>query len=296
MLAAQSSGARLSMCRMSPLAATALGLTLIASPALAFGKREPAKPQAAPAAAQTQTAEPAPRRKAAAEERARVARLDPLARAAFWTNEAQIDPADAEAGIQMAVAMRQMGNYPEAVAAADQVLVSHPNNVEAMLEIARAHVARGQGFYAIEPARKAQALAPRDWRIPSLLGVAYEQASRPDEARAAHEQALALAPHNATALSNYALFRAGRGETSQAEAMLRQAAALPDATIAVRQNLALVLGLQGRMAEAERLARQDLPPQEVENNLAWLRSARAPLAASGGAPSARSWESLRQTP
>ena len=68
------------------------------------------------------------------------------------------DPADAEAGIQMAVAMRQMGNYPEAVAAADQVLVSHPNNVEAMLEIARAHVARGQGFYAIEPARKAQAL------------------------------------------------------------------------------------------------------------------------------------------
>jgi len=281
---------------MSPLAATALGLALIASPALAFGKREPAKPQAAPAATQAPgaEAEPAPRRKATAEERARTARLDPLARAAFWTNEAQIDPTDAEAGIQLSVAMRQMGNYPEAIGAASQVLASHPKNVEAMMEVARAHVGRGQGFYAIEPARAAQALAPRDWRIASLLGVAYEQASRPDEARAAHEQAIALAPHNAIALSNYGLFRAGRGETREAEALLRQAAALPDATISVRQNLALVLGLQGRIAEAERLARQDLPPQEVENNLAWLRAATTPTPAASAGGTARSWESLRQ--
>ena len=82
---------------------------------------------------------------------------------------------------------------------------------------------------------------------------------------------------------------------TQAEALLRQAAALPDATISVRQNLALVLGLQGRIAEAERLARQDLPPQTVENNLAWLRAATAPAStASGAAATARSWESLRQ--
>jgi len=277
---------------MSPLAATAVGLLLVASPALAFGKREPAKAEAPPPAqsqAQAQAQAPAPH-KATAEERARVARLDPLSRAAFWTNETHIDPTDAEAGVQMALALRQMGNYPQAVEAANQVLAVHPKDVEAMLELARTHIARGQGFYAIEPARTAQALSPRDWRIPSLLGIAYEQASRFEEARAAHEQALALAQHNATALSNYALFRAGRGETSQAEAMLRQAAALPDATIAVRQNLALVLGLQGRMAEAERLARQDLPPQEVENNLAWLRAATLPASSAAG----RSWESLRQ--
>jgi hypothetical protein len=61
------------------------------------------------------------------------------------------------------------------------------------MEAARANVARGQGFYAIEPGRKAAALQPRDWRPLSLLGVAYEQAKRDDEALAAHRQAVALA-------------------------------------------------------------------------------------------------------
>ncbi len=54
----------------------------------------------------------------------------------------------------------------------------------------------GRRFYAIEPAREAQKLAPRDWRIPSLLGVAYEQAQRYDEALAAHKLAVSLAPEN----------------------------------------------------------------------------------------------------
>ena len=70
---------------------------------------------------------------------------------------------------------------------------------------------------------------------------------------------------------------------------MRQAVAKPGAPIAVRQNLALVVGLQGRLDEAERLARQDLPPEMVENNLAWLRSATAAPAGAG-----RSWDSLKQ--
>ena len=74
----------------------------------------------------------------------------------------------------------------------------------------------------------------------------------------------------------------------EAEDMLRLAAAKPGATIAVRQNLALVVGLQGRFDEAERLVRQDLPPEAVANNMAWLRAA-----ASTGASGARSWEGLR---
>lgn len=284
------------MCRMSALAATALALALTgvgAIPALAFPFGKSA--DKAPAAEKPAAAAPA-LRKATAQERAQVARLDPLARAAFWAHEAELDPNDADAGVKLSQALRQMGNYSDALQAAERTLIVAPNNVEALLEVARSQVGRGQGFYAIEPARQAQALSPRDWRIPSLLGVAYEQASRFDEALAAHRQALALAPDNPVALGNLGMYYASRGDTAKAEATLRQAAARPDAPIAVRQNLALVVGLAGRIDEAERLARQDLPPEMVENNLAWLRSARAPLAASGGAPSARSWESLRQTP
>jgi Flp pilus assembly protein TadD len=44
--------------------------------------------------------------------------------------------------------------------------------------------------------------------------------------------------------------------------------------------------MQGRFDEAERLERQDLPPDQVENNLAYLHAAAAP-------PPARSWDSLK---
>lgn len=266
------------MCRMSALAATALALSLFAGPSLAASKDK-----AAPATA----ASPAPV-KATAQERAKVARLDPLARAAFWANEAQVDSADVEAGIQLSQALRQLGKYDDAISAAQKATTAAPGNVEALLELARGQVGRGQGFYAVEPAREAQRLAPRDWRAPSLLGVAYEQASRYEEALAAHKLALGLAPDNPVVMGNLAMFYAARGETAQAESLLRQAVAKPGAPIAVRQNLALVLGLQGRMDEAERLARQDLPPEVVENNLAWLRSATAAPGVS------RSWDSVRK--
>jgi Flp pilus assembly protein TadD len=280
------------MCRMSALAATALAAALVAAaPADALPWSKKAEAKTPEATAQAKAEAPAPARKATPQERAQVARLDPLARAAFWARESNLNPTDAEAGLQLSQALRAMGAYDDALVSIQRILVAQPDNVEALLEVARSHVGRAQGFYAIEPARRAQALAPRDWRAPSLLGVAYEQASRPDEALAAHRQAVALAPDSAAAVSNLALHLAGRGQSREAEALLRQAAAKPGATIAVRQNLALVLGLQGRFDEAERLARQDLPPETVSSNMAWLRAATSPDAPA----SARSWEGVRRS-
>jgi Flp pilus assembly protein TadD len=80
---------------------------------------------------------------------------------------------------------------------------------------------------------------------------------------------------------------ASTGDLPGAEKLLRQASALPTATIQVRQNLALVIGLQGRLDEAEKLARQDLPPESVDNNLAWLR------AAVGQEGATRSWTAVK---
>ncbi len=283
----QSSGAREIMCRMSALAATALGLALASgSPASALPWSK-AKPAAAPVAAKTDApAAPAPRRKATPAERVAVARMDPLARAAFWGRELEVDPADAEAGVQLSIALRTMGSYDDAIAAIGRTLAVQPDNIEALMELAKSHVGRGQGFYAIDPARRAQQLAPRDWRPPSLLGVAYEQAQRDEEALAAHRLALSLAPDNPSAISNLALFQASHGQSAEAEALLRKAVARPGAPMAVRQNLALVLGLQGRLDEAEKLARQDLPPELVANNMAWLR------AATSTTPAGRSWQDV----
>ncbi|WP_309643385.1 tetratricopeptide repeat protein [Phenylobacterium sp.] len=276
---------------MSTLAATALG-PVLALGLLAFGSQaqalpwSKAKPKAEAAAVKAAPATAQPRRKATAAERAAVGRMDPLARAAFWGRELEIDAADAEAGVQLSQALRGMGSYDDAVAAVQRTLAVAPDNTEALLELAKAHVARGQGFYAIDPARRVAQLNPRDWRAPSLLGVAYEQAKRDDEALAAHRLALSLAPDNPSVISNLALFQATHGQSAEAEALLRRAIARPGAPMAVRQNLALVLGLQGRFDEAEKLARQDLPPELVDNNMAWLR------AATSTAPASRSWQGV----
>lgn len=272
------------MCRKRALVATVLApavLLLALGAPLAASAADAPKP--APEAAKAASAPV----KASPQQRAEARRLDPLARAAFWGAEFETDPADAEAGAGLAQALRQLGRSDEAAVAATRALVAHPDDGVLLMELARAHVARGQGFYAIDPARKAAALSPKDWRPQTLLAVAYEQAERDDEAEAAHRQAVALAPNEAVPLANYAMHLAAKGDLAGAEAQLRRAATLPSASIQVRQNLALVVGLQGRLPEAEKLARADLPPEQVANNLAYLR------AAIGQAGANRSWESLK---
>jgi Flp pilus assembly protein TadD len=241
------------------------------------GRKSDAKAEAKKA-----EADAAKPRKATAQERQTADRLDPLARVAFWSREMQVDPTDAEAGVKLAAGLRQLGRFDEAAVIAGQVLVSQPDNVEALLEDARAKIGGGQPFYAIQPLQKAQAAAPNDWRPVSLLGVAYGQTERPEEAREAFAAALKLSPENPAVLANLALFHAARGDKDQAEMLLRRAVANPAAGARERQNLALILGLQGKLAEAERLLRQDLPPEIAAANLAYLKGAPAESRTWGG--------------
>ena len=196
---------------------------------------------------------------------------------------------DPIAGVKTAEALRELGQYDKAAEAAEATLLVQPNNVEAMLEAGRAHIARGQAFYGIARLEKARDLTPGDWRPLSLLGVAYQQVKRPDDARVAWNAGLALSPDNPNILANAAMALATSGDPVGAEGLLRRAEAQPGATLQVRQNLALVLGLQGKMAEAESIIRRDLPPDQADRNLEWLR--RQTGGAGHGAP--RTWDSLQ---
>jgi Flp pilus assembly protein TadD len=264
---------------MTAVAATVLGLALIAAPALA-AETKPAAAAPVPAASASAPV------KATAEQRAQVARMEPLSRAAFWSNQVQIAPGDSAAGVGLAQALRALGRYEEAASAAQAALVVEPNNMDALLEVARAQLERGQGFYAIEALTRAMQLAPKDWRPVSLMAIAYEQTQRDTEALASHRAALTLAPNEPGALTNLAMYQAGHGDLVGAETLLRRAAALPTASAQVRQNLAMVLGLAGRFDEAESLVRRDLPPDQANSNLALLRAAK-------GGPTARSWDAMR---
>ena len=253
-------------------------------------------------AVQAQTAAPAAsaapaRQPADAATRASYDRADALSRSVFWSQEQQINPMDPVAGVKTAQALREMGQFDQAAETAQSVLTVQPANLEAMLEVGRAHIARGQAFYGIAALEQARAAAPRDWRPLSLLGVAYQQVRRSDDAKAAWNEALHLSPDNPDVLTNAAIARMGEGDAPSAEILLRRAVAQPGATLKVRQNLALALGLQGKTAEAEQILRRDLPPEVADANLRWLAertaasAAVAPAAATAGA--VRTWSSVQ---
>ncbi|MDP3400041.1 MAG: tetratricopeptide repeat protein [Brevundimonas sp.] len=240
---------------------------------------------ALPSAALSQDRQPA-----SAETRATYDRMDPLSRSLFWQQESEINPADPVAGVRLAQALRELGQFDQAVQAADKVLVVQPDNAEAMIELGRAHIARGQAFYGIAALEKAGDLLPGDWRPWSLLGVAYQQVRREADAQLAWAEGLRLSPDNPSILSNMAMVRLTSGDLPGAEALLRRAAAQPQAGLQVKQNLALVLGLSGNLGEAETILRRELPPQVADQNLAWIRErAAGPVTADGG----RTWQSLQ---
>lgn len=230
-----------------------------------------------------------PRQPASAEVRAAYDRSDALSRSVFWTDQADIDPHDPVAGVKAAQALRDLGRYDQAAEIAQGVLVIQPGNVDAMLEVGRAHLARGQAFYGVAALEQARAARPGDWQVWSLLGTAYEQVRRPDDARAAWAQALAISPDNPAVLTNMAMSAMTKGDAATAEPLLRRAAAQPGASLKVRLNLAMVLGLTGKMAEAEQILRRDLPPEAADANLQWLRD----RATGTGVDQARTWGSLQ---
>ena len=268
---------------MSRTTARIATITLLAAPLLALGS---------PVAAQTA---PAPQPAAAArtpagtEARAAYDRADPLSRSVFWTDQAEINPLDPVAGVKAAQALREMGQHDQAAEMAERVLLVQPNNVEAMLEVGRGHIARGQAFYGVAALERARDARPGDWRAWSLLGTAYEQVRRSQDAQAAWAQALALSPDNPDILTNMAISAMTRGDTAAAEPLLRRAVAQPGASLKVRLNLAMALGLNGKMGEAEAMMRRDLPPDAADRNLEWLRARTGSAAAN----QARTWGSLQ---
>lgn len=262
--------------------ATVAALTFIAAPALA---------QQAAGSEQAQAAA-APRVPAGAQERAAYDRMDPLARSVFWSTQQEINPGDAEAGVKLTEALLEMGANDQAAEAAQRLLVLQPDNVEALLMSGRANIARGQAFYGIASLEKARTLAPNDWRPLSLLGVAYQQVRRTDDARAAWNEGLRLSPDNPAILTNAAMALAATGDAVSAETLLRRAVARPDATLKTRLNLAMVLGLQGKTAEAEQMLRRDLPPEVADRNLQWLQQ-RGQAGGATSTETARTWSSLQ---
>ncbi|NJM29421.1 MAG: tetratricopeptide repeat protein [Rhizobiales bacterium] len=133
-------------------------------------------------------------------------------------------------------------------------------------------VSAGRSGEAI-PVLERAAANGADWRSYSALGSAYDQQQRYAQARTNYQKALQLQPNEISVLNNMGMSYILEGNLKEAEATLRKAMALPAGRNAaqIRQNLALSVGLQGRFDEARKIASEDLPPDQIEANMAYLQ-------------------------
>ncbi len=134
-------------------------------------------------------------------------------------------------------------------------------------------VQAGQPGQAEAVLAKAVAAGSTDWKVYSALGSTLDQQAKYAEARDYYQRALKISPSNVAVLNNLGMSYALEGNLKQAEATLKGATDLPagKSEPRLRQNLALVVGLQGRFDEARQIASADLPPDQVEANMAYLQ-------------------------
>ncbi|USI73220.1 tetratricopeptide repeat protein [Sphingomonas morindae] len=175
-------------------------------------------------------------------------------------------------------------------------------------EAARAALARHQGARAVALAERAVAETPQDAALRRLLGQAYLADGRARAAATAFDEALRLAPDQASATLGLALAEIGLGDAARARtrlaalagrapvadlglalalagdraagiAMLTQLIRDGQSDARARQNLAFALALDGRWAEARGMAMQDTPPDRIEAQIAGWAALTGPDAA-----------------
>jgi Flp pilus assembly protein TadD len=188
-----------------------------------------------------------------------------------WRGRYEANPADVQAAIAYARALRATEQRAQAVAVLEQASIRNPNNTQLLGAFGRALADAGQYPQALDALSRAHTPDNPDWRILNAQGAVLDQMDRHAEAQRYYESALKIIPDEPAVLSNLGLSYALMKDLTRAETTLRRAVAQPGAGPKVRQNLALVVGLQGRFAEAEQIASADLPPDEAAANVGYLR-------------------------
>ena len=182
------------------------------------------------------------------------------------------NPKDRNIGVNYANALRASGRDAQSLAVMQQIAIANPNDRGVLAAYGKAQAAAGQLDMALATIGRAQTPDRPDWRLVSAQGAILDQMGRNDEARQLYTQALLIAPEEASVEANFGLSYAMTNDLTSAEQHLRRAVSMRGATSQIRQNLALVLGLQGRFDECKAIYAAELPPEQVESNMAYVRA------------------------
>lgn len=181
-------------------------------------------------------------------------------------------PKDKVTIIYYSAALRANGQPEQAVAVLEAGLAVHGNDPDVRVAYAKALATAGKFDRALKVVDDTINPAVPDWNALSVKGAILDQMGRNQEARQLYEQALTIAPQEASLYANLGLSYAMTNELTKAEQQLRQAVRMRGATSQIRQNLALIIGLQGRFDEARTLFAAELPPDQVEANMSYIRA------------------------
>lgn len=182
------------------------------------------------------------------------------------------NPRDKGAILAYATALRGQRLSQQSAAVLEAGMAAYPRDKDISVAYAKALTAEGRFEQALAVINNAIRPDAPDWNALSVKGAILDQLGRNGEARQLYEQALKLAPGEASVAANLGLSYAMTNELALAEQHLRRAVGMPGANTQVRQNLALVVGLQGRFDESRALYAAELPPAQVEANMAYVRS------------------------
>ncbi len=181
------------------------------------------------------------------------------------------DPKDKATGLSYASLLRMTGRDEQALAVMRKLVIYNPKDNDVLSAYGKSLAATGNFTEALAVIERAQRPENPDWRLLSAQGAILDQLGRPEEARVYYRKALDIVPGEPTVLSNLGMSYVLTNDLNAAETYLRKANASSGADSRVRQNLALVVGLSGRFDEAEKIAAGELPPEEAQANIAYLR-------------------------
>lgn len=183
------------------------------------------------------------------------------------------DRKDLRKGMAYVRQLQAIDQHNEQLSVLEQLIQFNPSNTKLLVFYGKRLISNGQSKQAVGILKQAEKRGERDWRLYSALGSALDQTGRNQEARVYYQKALKLNPTEVKIQNNLAMSYTLEGKYTNAEKILRKANNTPTgrAMPKIRQNLALVVGLQGRFNEARQIASRDLPKQQVEANMAFLR-------------------------
>lgn len=185
----------------------------------------------------------------------------------------QADPKNLQLGLAYASQLKKLGQNDRHLQVLATLVQYHPNDQKLLTAYGRELAQAGRSGEAQTVLATAVAAGSTDWKAYSALGSSLDQQGKYSEARNYYQQALKISPGNAAVRNNLGMSYALEGNLKQAETVLKEASVSPEGKSEprLRQNLALVVGLQGRFDEARQIASADLPPEQVEENMAYLQ-------------------------